>query len=98
MTYTRKQYLNQECTHHEYYAQFVDANMIARVGDISLEEPLPVWDGLPPLPHYIGDKMREAGDYPTLAGNVCIHKEAARQRDDHSHKTKAIKAYAATYK
>lgn len=91
--YTRKQYLNKECSHNEYYGQFVTPAWIDRVqrhigadrvkrstdphlNDIHLKE----WDNLAtPFPASTADKMREAGDYPTLAGGICILKTAALQ-------------------
>ena len=89
MTFTRKQYLANECTHSEYYGQFVDERtknvLLRRVGrdrivasadehfnDIELE----LWDALPALQSH---DMSAQGDFLTLAGKVCIYKEAARQ-------------------
>lgn len=90
---TRKQYMNKEYTFDEYYLQFVDSGVIARVSaiigkdrvaksrdpafnDISMN----LWDAvMAPFPKYIGDKLRECGDYPTLAGAVCIAKRAAKE-------------------
>ena len=40
--------------------------------------PLQKWDLLTSF-FTVGPKMRELGDYPTLAGKVCVLKEAARQ-------------------
>lgn len=48
--------------------------------------PLHIWDALAgatrksPAGHAVGNSsaMRRAGDYPTLAGSVCILKQAAR--------------------
>lgn len=90
---TRKQYLNHECSFSEYYSQFVDNKVHQRVlqsigkerlsnsTDEHLNDiPLAVWDTvLSPFPKYIGDKMRECGDFPTMAGAVCIAKTAARE-------------------
>ena len=90
---TRKEYLNHDCTFAEYYGQFVDSGVMARVLHvISLDEltnsndehlndiELSRWDAvLAPFPKHIGDQMRECGDFPTMAGAVCIAKEAARQ-------------------
>ncbi|SHG04484.1 hypothetical protein [Dysgonomonas macrotermitis] len=88
---TRKQYLNGEATHDEYYSQFVtDAtiNMLLRflskerLTEAYNENPnlysikLQVWDDLPLIAYTY--KMREAGDWPTPAGKVCILKCAAR--------------------
>lgn len=91
--YTRKQYLNHECTHAEYFAQFTDDGVRARVlAHIGLDElkastdehmndiALNRWDAvLQVFPRHISEAMREAGDYPTQAGAVCIAKQAARE-------------------
>lgn len=91
--FTRKQYLNRECSHADYYAQFVGEDIkhsvlhtigrdkIMASSDPHFNDiPLAFWDSIIGLvPHQIATKMRELGDYPTLAGNVCIAKEAARQ-------------------
>jgi len=90
--YTRKQYLSKECTHAEYYSQFVTASIIASVGrqigvdrikassDQHLNDiPLKEWDRLYLPASDLAAKMKEAGDYLTLSGHVCIAKEAARQ-------------------
>jgi hypothetical protein len=86
---TRKDYLEGRATHSEYYGQFVQSVHMSRVklfkkkikestdkhfNDIPLE----FWQRLA-LPSYAEAKMKEAGDYVTLAGAVCIIKEAARQ-------------------
>ena len=79
--------------HEQYYAQFVDENIKARVLEViglaRLDKsndplfndiPLHLWDAvIPSVPSYLGDKMRKAGDFPTPAGLVCVAKEAARQ-------------------
>jgi hypothetical protein len=89
-SFTRKQYMERECTHREYYAQFVTdttRGMVARlIGVERLREstdehlndiPLQHWDRLPiTLPR---GSMQAAGDWLSLAGKVCILKEAARQ-------------------
>lgn len=93
--FTRKQYLDGDCTHSQYYSQFVDVAMKSRVlirfgidkikaafaEDEHLNNiPIAYWDGLAvPFTAYAANAMRLAGDYPTLAGGVCIAKEAARQ-------------------
>jgi hypothetical protein len=91
--FTRKQYLDRECNHREYYAQFVTPGVKQRVlqrfGIDALKAseepsfndlPLAVWDSLlVPVPSEIASKLRECGDYATLSGCVCILKEAARQ-------------------
>lgn len=77
--------------HRRYYGQFVDARTIAVVvqfigadrlrasKDPHMNDiPLPLWDRLAPnLPG--SGKFKDAGDYYTLAGGVCLAKEAARQ-------------------
>ena len=93
--YTRKQYLNKECTHDQYYLgiadaaglKATDANKIdacstaLRHGDEHLNTlPLPSWGR--PFTAETAKIMRELGDYPTLAGSVClwkvVYKRAAR--------------------
>jgi len=90
--YTRKQYLNKECTHSEYYHQFVTEQtkrLVKRLGIKRLKNaykedehfnsiPLGTWDNLTFL--FSCDKqLKECGDYATLAGKVCILKETARE-------------------
>ena len=92
MNYTRKQYLNRECTHREYYAQFVTEetkkiishqiglNNISKSTHESFNDiPLDTWDSLPQLPQSTYRKMESLGDCITIAGNVCVYKEAAKQ-------------------
>lgn len=90
--FTRTQYLNGECSHRAYYAQFVTTDLqevlrrrlgVARMvtaykADPNLNTiPLPTWAGLSILART--NALCACGDYPTLAGSVCILKEAARQ-------------------
>ena len=91
--FTRKQRLANECTHSEYYAQFVTPavthTVLRQIGRDAIMEStdphfndirLSKWDALFPLvPANVATKIRECGDYPTLAGMVCLAKEAARQ-------------------
>lgn len=91
--YTRQDYLDGKCSHAEYYGQFVDAGVIARVSRaIGVDRiksstdphfndiPLRKWDRvLVPVPRHIARSMKERGDYATLAGAVCVAKAAARQ-------------------
>lgn len=77
--------------HRRYYGQFVNERTIAYVvraigADRLLgstdphfnDIPLPEWDNLVRyLP--LAASLRDAGDYMTLGGGVCIAKEAARQ-------------------
>lgn len=97
MEHTRKQYLNGECTHREYYAQFVTEyiketvlnqigldKILASTGDSLNDIPLSNWDMMRQLPRSTFDHLKESGDYMTLAGKVCICKEAAKQiKEDH---------------
>ncbi len=91
---TRLDYLAGKCTHREYYAQFVTAAVLGRVASrIGLDRirksqdqhlndiPLSKWDALfqDACPADVNRMMREAGDFPTLAGMVSLAKEAARQ-------------------
>ena len=90
---TRQQYLNKEATHREYYSQFVTEGVKQRVESAFRMEsliqgkdkhfnnlPLQWWDRLMPVvPFEINSKLKDCGDYPTLAGVVCILKEAAMQ-------------------
>lgn len=90
---TRKDRLENRCTHREYYAQFVTEDIrrmvvdrfgmdrLQRSTDPHLNDiPLQHWDALGvPFPRHIAEWMRAEGDFPTMAGWVCIAKEAARQ-------------------
>lgn len=94
MTYTREQYMNNECTHRQYYAQFVTDKTKERVKialgdklnttkDPAMNDiPLQIWDTM--LLVYNADVMDAANDYLTLGGKVCILKEAARQLKEES--------------
>jgi len=91
--YTRKDYINGLCTHEQYYSQFVNDGVLRVVAqEIGIERikeayktdkhlnniSLYVWDrvGLCINPE---KKFLELGDSKSLAGLVCIVKEAARQ-------------------
>jgi hypothetical protein len=77
--------------HRDYYAQFVDANVLLLVEPLrekiiaSKDEhlndiPLKLWDNLTyALPGRVHAQLRECGDTLTLGTGVCILKEAARQ-------------------
>lgn len=93
-TLTRAQRLNNECTHREYYAQFVTESIIeqvkARIGEKRILQssdesfndiPLASWDAFEYSFRDMGmpHKMKECGDSFSLSGVVCIAKEAARQ-------------------
>ncbi len=103
--FTRQQYMNKECTHQEYYAQFVNNQVLKIVSRFKKKEliegkdqhfnniPLQYWDKmLVPVPFEVFNKMKELGDYPTPSGVVCILKEAARQIVEKALVTKAVPA------
>ena len=95
--FTRQQYMDNECTHEQYYRQFVTAAMkrevantfgvdrILRAMDQDAKKgnlnaiPLAEWDrvGLR-FRAVLHAPMREAGDGISLAGLVCVMKQAAR--------------------
>ena len=91
--HTRKDYMDKRCTHREYYAQFVtDGTRQAVARSIGLDTlfgsrdanlndiPLKRWDNLMGiLTSSVNQGLHAVGDYPTLAGKVCIAKEAALQ-------------------
>jgi len=92
-TYTRQQYLSNDCTHEQYYNQFVNDTIISRVSQfIGVDKikaamqherelnsiPLAKWDIVAYNLYDVSAKMKECGDYLTLAGGVCIAKAAAR--------------------
>ncbi len=93
--FTRRQYLNHECSHREYYAQFVTNATKRRVFDafggceiascaseVFTEIPLDRWDRVTRGMIYSLKNLLLAGDQPTPAGLVCIAKEAAAQIRD----------------
>ncbi|MEQ8237973.1 MAG: hypothetical protein RIA69_02115 [Cyclobacteriaceae bacterium] len=89
---TRTQFLNKEITFREYYSQFVNEQFIKRVvstighnqlikakdSDHLNDIPLRLWDAIG-APADTREKMKLCGDFLSLAGCVCIAKEAARQ-------------------
>lgn len=93
--FTRAQYMNRECTHRQYYGQFVTENTRALVGRViglqslrlSKDEhfndiPLARWDGMVNgrmIPAGTDAKLRSLGDWLSMAAGVCILKEAAQQ-------------------
>ncbi len=87
---TRKDYLDGKVTHAAYYAQFVTdhtrglvatyigIDRIKRSQDEHLNDiQLAEWDRIPHA--FDGDALKDAGDFLSMAGWVCIAKEAARQ-------------------
>lgn len=78
--------------HRKYYAQFVSKNTIACVANFIGKDallnskdkhfndiPLAKWDRLAGMLPPMAAKIKDAGDYWTLTGLVCVAKEAARQ-------------------
>ena len=92
MTFTRKQYMDGECTHDQYYDQFVTQDLKNTVlrsipekqiiwsKDESFNDiPLRSWDWMARLNPVEPKKFKEFGDFTTLAGQVSALKAAARQ-------------------
>ena len=90
---TRKQYMGGECSHEEYYSQFVTDGILDMVeqsiGRDAIKAaswdkhfnsiPLGRWDCLAGRVNACAaQKLRECGDGLSLAGGVCIAKAAAR--------------------
>lgn len=88
---TRQDYLNKLCTHSEYYSQYVTEGtkriLLSRISEKELitaykedenfnSIKLPTWDGIGTL---LNPDFKTYGDTNSLAGRVCILKEAARQ-------------------
>jgi len=74
---TRKQMLQGVHSHREYYAQFVTDYHRYLVADLDIDAPLQVWDRLPQIETQIS--LESVGDIKSLAGKICIYKEACRQ-------------------
>lgn len=99
--FTRHDYLNNECTHRQYYAQFVTDEMKKHISEdikkamdseffnyeTGLGYSLSFWDAWsqflilsnPYKRKEFDKKLRDRGDYISLAGCVSTLKEAARQ-------------------
>ena len=90
--WTRKQYMNGECSHRTYYAQFVTPSVLdavrqhitvdrlVRARDQEYFNPIPLveWDRLSShVPRT--QVMKAAGEGWSLGSAVCILKEAGRQ-------------------
>ena len=86
---TRQMLLNGECTHREYYSQFVTPSIIDAVKKyIGVDRinksmnphlnniRLGEWDS---LVSYVHADFKFYGDSITLSGCVCVLKEAAKQ-------------------
>ena len=95
--FTRKQYLNKECTFEQYYGQLATESVKKTVLNFfSPEElkaayakdkhfnsiPLANWDHIGKRANLRGNlsaEFKKLGDYSTVAGLVCVVKNAARQ-------------------
>lgn len=91
-TYTRKDYINRDCTHREFYSQFVTDQVLntvkERIGLLRLVKskdehlndiPLKEWDDLG-IAQEARKKFKEInGQGVALSDIVCINKEAGRQ-------------------
>ena len=92
--FTRHDYLNHKCTHRQFYAQFVNESVKHTVNGffpnpLSINEALVKDEHLNTIPLKKWDvigasielpiKFSDVGDQRSLAGLVCIAKEAARQ-------------------
>jgi len=99
--FTRKQYMNKECSHHEYYFQFGEhlidlvKSQIGEQKIIDSTDPhfndihLIQWDRMSSLVgHYVGRKLAAANESNgySLSDTVCAAKAAAKHiRDTHEH-------------
>ncbi len=92
LKFTRKEYMADKCTHSEYYAQFVTPSILESVWrSIGQEKirastdehfndiPLKKWDIVSTnFSQAAAPKFKEAGDFVTQAGLVCVAKQAAK--------------------
>ncbi len=81
-----------ECSHEDYYGQFVTPGVISRVSENIGKKaimastcshmndiPLSKWDCMGAMFRPLFSAMlKKAGDFYSMAGNVCILKQAAR--------------------
>ena len=94
LKFTYKQYMNKECSHQEYFEQFVNDNTINVVlhsigkqrildsTDFYLNDiPLKEWDNLHPFLPRNNKIHKESGEtnIGSLSDTVCIAKAAARK-------------------
>ncbi len=92
--FTRAQYMAKECSHAEYYGQFITPAIRSRVASVigakriaaSKDEhlndiALASWDSLSQYPEFrtpLRTALATAGDHLSLSGVVCVAKVAAR--------------------
>ena len=89
---TRKQYMNKECTHQEYYEEIGKEagvvipddvmNHVRKSTDEHLNDiPLYIWDRTAGwFKHQIAIAKQKRGDFWSLAGGVCVVKAMARMQ------------------
>lgn len=91
--YLQQSHDNGESAHRAYFGQFVNTWLInfvvSRIGADRIKKstnphfndiPLKEWDNLThSLPQFMQCSFKSKGDYATLAGLVCVAKEAAKQ-------------------
>ena len=88
--FSRSDYLDNKCSHDDYYGQFVNefrkATVARIIGTDNIKNskdphfndiPLHKWDSLPA--NCTDSEMKEVGDFYTLSGKVCIAKACAKQ-------------------
>ena len=98
MIYTRKDYMSDKCTHEEYYGQLVTQGIkdhVARAIPQGLTKstdpnfndiPLAAWDRIGAYSVPRGE-FKKLGDIRSMAGVICVLKEAARQVKEESRVT-----------
>ena len=92
MTFTRKQYMEGECTHDQYYDQFVTPELKNTVLRCIPEKqivmskhphfsdiPLSAWDWIARIEPVPRLSLEAVGDSSSLGTQVCALKAAARQ-------------------
>lgn len=96
MKFTQKDYMENKCSHNDYYGQFVNAYRINTVSFFIGEDqiknskcehfndiPLCRWDNVGPALRIYKSEMDAVGDYLTLCHQVCVAKACARQIRGH---------------
>lgn len=89
--FTRKQYLNNEVSHHDYFIQFATEEMreevMREIGTDRIKQskdehlndiPLHVWDGLP-VPKKCLELLEQANEGYSKCAMVCIYKAIAME-------------------
>ena len=90
---TRTQYMNHECSHAEYYGQFLTPAIVeavkSRIGVDRIKQsedehfndiPLAMWDAFLSHPAFqLHERLKGVGDGWSLSGVVCVAKTAARK-------------------